>query len=180
MIPHEPRRLGYYANSHWLQAATLFVVVGSLAMGLLWALSDAKERAEKLLVELTVRNMRTGMQFAMGEVLMQQREGEMASWVGSNPVRWLGSPPGGYRGECSIEENRDLSGGEWCFQRVRRELVYRPHNADHLRALPASSGRKCRLLSWRVAGVPESMASGGFVGLRIEAASPCQWVLEQS
>lgn len=178
MIPHEPRTLGYYANAHWLQAATLFVVIGSMAMGLLWALSDAKERAEKLLVELTVRNMRTGMQLAMGEALMQQRAGEVASWVGSNPVLWLGSSPEGYRGECSAAESQGLSGGEWCFERERRELVYRPYRTDRLRAQPEDSGRQCEQLRWRVVRSPEGVAGGGFVGLRMEVASPCQWVLE--
>ena len=95
MIAHEPRSLGYYSASHWLQGAVVFVVLGSLALGLLWALNDAKERAEKQVVELTLRNMRTGMQFAMGEALLRRRESEMASWVGINPVLWLGAPPTG-------------------------------------------------------------------------------------
>ena len=132
MTPHEPRRLGYYATKKWVQHAVLFVVVGLIAVGLISALGDATEQAERQIVELTIRNMRTGMQRAMGEALMHQREGEMASWAGSNPVRWLDSPPAGYRGECSTAESRALSGGEWCFERGRRELVYRPRNLDRL------------------------------------------------
>ena len=93
MTPHEPRRLGYYATKKWVQHAVLFVVVGLIAVGLISALGDATEQAERQIVELTIRNMRTGMQRAMGEALMHQREGEMASWAGSNPVRWLDSPP---------------------------------------------------------------------------------------
>ena len=179
MISHEPRRLGYYATKNWFQRAVLFVVLGLLAIGLISALGDAKEEAEKQIVELTIRNMRTGMQRAMGEALMHQREGEMASWVGSNPVHWLDTLPAGYRGECSTAESWALSGGEWCFERGRRELVYRPRNSDHLRdskGVMKAVGRRCDLLSWRVARAPVSVASGGFVGLRIEAASSCEWV----
>lgn len=178
MTAHEPRRLGYYATKKWFQHAVLFVVAGLIAIALISALGDAKEEAERQIVELTIRNMRTGMQRAMGEALMRQREGEISSWVGSNPVRWLDSSPAGYRGECSEAESGALSGGEWCFQRGRQELVYRPHDIDRLHELSGETkavGRRCDLLRWRVARAPVSAASGGFVGLRIEAASPCQW-----
>ena len=178
MIAHVPRSPGYYTASHWLQGAVVLVLLGSLALGLLWALNDAKERAEKQVVELSLRNMRTGMKMAMGEALMRQREGEMVSWVGINPVLWLAGPPTGYRGECSAEESRNLSAGEWCFERENRVLVYRPRSSDHLRALVEGQSLECSQLSWRVTRVSESAASGGFIGLRIEAASPCRWVLE--
>jgi hypothetical protein len=178
MMPHEPRSLGYYAASHWMQGAMVLVVLGSLALGLLWALGDMKERAEKQVVDLTIRNMRTGMQLAMGEALIQQREREIASWVGGNPVGWLEAPPPGYRGECSAEESRGLSSGEWCFERVSRELVYRPDRVDHLRDSRGDEGRQCGQLRWRVARGSESAFSAGFVGLRIESASTCQLILD--
>lgn len=178
MIPHPPRSLGYYANSHWLQVAVLFTVLGSLVMGLLWALSDVTERAEKQVVELTVRNMKTGMQLAMGEALLHQRANEVASWVDGNPVLWLGSQPSGYRGQCSAEESRSLEGGEWCFELGNRELVYRPKNANHLRNSVGERDHQCEQLGWHVVRTSGSAASGDLVGLRIEATSSCQWVLE--
>lgn len=178
MMQLQPSRLGYYAASHWFQGAVLLAVLALIFNGLMSALNDASERAEKQGVELTIRNMRTGMKLAMGEAMMQQREGEMAAWVGSNPVRWLGSPPGAYRGECSVEESRNLSGGEWCFERNRRQLLYRPHRPDRLHPLPPGSELQCSHLSWRVERAPESVVSAGFVGLRLEAVAPCQWVQE--
>lgn len=178
MMQLQPWRLGYYAASHWFQGAVLLAVLALIFNGLMSALNDASERAEKQGVELTIRNMRTGMKLAMGEAMMQQREGEMAAWVGSNPVRWLGSPPGAYRGECSVEESRNLSGGEWCFERNRRQLLYRPHRPDRLHPLPPGSELQCSHLSWRVERAPESVVSAGFVGLRLEAVAPCQWVQE--
>ncbi len=180
MIPPEPRSLGYYGRAHWLPGAIVLVLLGALALGLLWALDDASERAERQVVELTLRNMRTGMQLAMGEALMRQREGEIASWAGSNPVHWLAAPPAGYRGECSADESRDLSGGEWCFERASRQLAYRPRHGDRLRAPEDGKARPCDRLHWIVAHAPERAESAGFAGLRIEAASPCQWVFEGS
>lgn len=177
MIPHQPRSLGHFAASHWLSGALVLVLFGALALGLLWALGDIKERAEKQVVDLTLRNMRTGMQLAMGEALMHQKAGEIESWFGSNPVRWLDTPPPGYRGECSADESRALADGEWCFERVSRELVFRPTKVDHLRVLPEAG--PCAQLRWRVARVSAGGAGGGLVGLRIEPASPCQWILDE-
>jgi len=179
MTPREPRTLGYYAASHWFQRAVLLVITGLIAIGLISALDRAKEQAERQLVDLTVRNMRTGMQLAMGEALMHQREAEIASWVGNNPVRWLSSEPKGYRGECSQAEGGELTGGEWCFEREQKKLIYRPRRIDHLRG--SVSGQACDRLVWRVTRVLDRGAdSGGFVGLRVEADPPCRWVLEES
>ena len=173
-----PRNLGYYARSHWLQGSICLLLVVFVGAWLLAALGEAQERAEKLAVELTVRNFRTGMQLAMGEALMQHRESEIAGWVGSNPVRWLGAPPDGYRGECSAQEARALPGGAWCFELQGHELLYRPRNAGHLRILAGAEGRDdSRLLRWRVGRASEGVAAGGFVGLRVEIVTPYEWFL---
>lgn len=177
MSLQEIRRPGHDATAHWFEWAVLWVVIGLLAFGLLSALHDASERAERQVVELTIRNMRTGMRLAMGEALMQQRESEMTAWVGNNPVHWLGSNPAGYRGECSTAESRELPAGAWCFDRDRRELVYRPRHTGHLRVPSTADKDRCEVLSWRVTRVPERMASGAFVGLRLAATADCRWVL---
>lgn len=174
MIPHEPRSLGYYASKNWFQRAVLLVVLGALAIGLIAALNDAKEQAERQLVDLTVRNMRTGMQLAMGEALMHQREREIATWAGTNPLRWLGTSPTGYRGECSALESQDMSGGEWCFVGERHELVYQPRRVERLQL--DGQQAQCRDLRWRVVNAPGAVDASGFSGLRIEAASNCRWV----
>ena len=171
MMAHEPRTLGYYAASHWFQAAVVFLMLGALALVLLRALNEVEEQAERQAVELTLRNMRTGMQFAMAEALMRQREGEVAAWAGSDPTRWLEVPPAGYRGECTAEERRNLPEGAWCFERDSRELVYQPRNTKQLRG--SESGQQCSLLAWRVARVADG-------AVRIEAASPCRWIFEGS
>ena len=174
----QARGADYYSGAYWFQGGVLFVLLGVLALWLLLALNEAKERAERQTVELTIRNMRTGMQYAMGEALMQQREHEIASWVGSDPVVWLGSSPSGYRGDCTAGERQALSGGEWCFERDRGVLVYQPRNSEHLRENRDGQDLPCAQLSWRVTRSPGSLVVGGLVGLRIEAASSCHWVFQ--
>lgn len=179
MIAREPRTLGYYAASHWFQWAVLLVILGGIGIGLLRALEQAREAAERQSVELTVRNMRTGMQLAMGEALMHQREAEIASWVGSNPVRWLSAEPKGYLGKCSQTDGRELNGGEWCFETAQKRLMYRPYRQDHLQAVV--EGRQCDRLSWSVTGLPDRAASSGnFGGLRFETDTLCRWSLDEN
>ena len=177
MMAHEPRTLGYYAASHWFQAAVVFLILGALALILLRALNEVEEQAEKQVVDLTLRNMRTGMQYAMAEALMRQRESEIAAWAGSDPTRWLELPPAGYRGECSPEERRNLPEGTWCFESVSRELVYQPRNTKQLR--DRGSGHHCSQLAWQVVRVADGAVEGAFVSVRIDATSPCRWFFEE-
>lgn len=170
MTPHEPRTLGYYAASHWFQSAVIFVLLAVLALVLLRALDEAEIRAERQAVELTVRNMRAGLQYAMSEALMHQQESEIAAWEGSDPTRWLQVRPAGYRGACTSVESKNLPEGAWCFERDGRRLVYRPRA---LMALHGPENELCKELSWRVARVDGGAAHGGFIGVRIEPASGC-------
>lgn len=176
MTAHEPRMLGYYAVSHWFQAAVVFVLLGVLALTILHALNEIEAKAERQSVELTVRNMRTGMQFAMADALVRKREHEIDAWIGSNPVRWLEIPPAGYRGGCSPEERQKLDVGAWCFDRVGRELVYNPR---HLGSLHSQvDGKPCQQLVWRVTDGLESKHAEGFFGARIVQGSTCGWAIE--
>ena len=178
MTAHEPRTLGYYAASHWFQAAVVFLMLGALALILLRSLNEVEEQAERQMVELTLRNMRTGMQFAMAEAIMPQHEGEIAAWAGSDPTRWLEVPPVGYRGECSPEGRRNLPEGAWCFDSEHQELVYRPRNTKQLHGFV--EGQQCSQLAWRVVSAGDGGEGGGSVGMRIEPASTCRWLLEGS
>jgi hypothetical protein len=118
------------------------------------------------------------MQFSMAEALMRQRESETAQWAGSDPTRWLEVPPAGYRGECSADERRDLPEGAWCFERGSQELAYRPRKKQQLRN--PDSGQQCNQLAWRVARAADGAVQGALGGVRIEAASPCRWLVEGS
>ena len=173
MTPREPRHPDYYVGKNWFQWAVLLVILGLLAIGLISALNDVKDEAERQMVDLTMRNMRTGMQLAMGEALMHQREVEIGTWAGANPVRWLGSSPTGYRGNCSALESQALSGGEWCFVSELSELVYQPLRVASLQADGAQ--HRCRDLRSRVMRAPGAVERDGFSGLGTEAASDCRW-----
>ncbi len=160
-------------GSRWLPVTLTAVMILSLVVWLLRALHEAQEMAEKTVIEVTVRNMRIGMQLAMGEAMMHGREAEIRNWAGSNPLQWLGVVPEGYRGECTAAESDALPAGGWCFDRQRRELAYAPRNATHLKL---RSGSDLPHLRWRVVAVAPQ--ENGQTGLRVENVTPYEWFLE--
>jgi hypothetical protein len=168
------RELNWWTASRWLSFAVSATVIAILAALLLDALKHEEERAEKLMVELTWRNMRSGLQLAKGEAMLHGREAEMAGWVGTNPLRWLASEPRGYRGECA-RPGDTLGAGEWCFDPARRELAYRPRNSQHLRLKQPGAGPK--LLRWRVAAAQPGTA-GSTEGVRVEYVTAFEWFSE--
>jgi hypothetical protein len=166
--------MNYWTASRWLSFVVAILIIAALIATLLMALAEAQERSEKLIVEVTYRNMRTGLQLAMGQAMMRGNDHEIAEWVGSNPLRWLGREPEGYLGECDSRGTQALAEGAWCFDRERRELVYRPRHTRHLRLPGESEGKK--ILRWRVmAAQPQS--AGVSAGLRVEYVTAVEWVL---
>jgi hypothetical protein len=171
MIRRVERSIGYYAGSHWFQVGVLFALVGVFALWLLEELEEARERVDQQVVEMTVRSMRTGMQFAVGEALLHQnRRKIVADWAGTNPVIWLAAPPHGYRGECSVAESRMMPSRSWCFERESRHLVYRTGKTVYRWQVSDSIG--CEDLRWQVVGSTNGPASE-MAGLRIEMVKPC-------
>lgn len=173
MIRGPERQLSYWTARRWLPFAMAMASIALLGTLLLEALAEAEERSEKLMVELTYRNMRTGLQLAKGEAMLRGRRQDIRNWAGTNPVRWLDSPPPSYRGDCG-QPAHELAEGEWCFDGVLRELVYRPRHARHLRmAGPEGTAKQLR---WRV--VPVSSSGGGNGDVRVEYVTSFGWFLE--
>ena len=168
------RRPDYYAGSNWLRWSVWILVVGVLVFKLEQALDEANAQAERLATELTVRNMRTGLQLATGEALMHGKEREIETWVGTNPVEWLGVPPSGYIGECVQAGRGTLSKGEWCFDSSSHELAFRPRHSANLSARSGSEER-CDELRWWVTRAEQGGSVPGLGGLRIERANSCGW-----
>lgn len=179
--------LGPYAGSRWFMGVVALVLVAVFAAWLLNALREAQALAEKMVVEQTIQNMRTGLKVAMGEALIAGRGNEVRTWAGSNPVHWLGGAqeeiggrngvvsvmgsnitgvPEGYRGECTTGDIARLSAGDWCFDREARQLVFRPRQNV---AGNATTGRHDDgVLRWQVVAVAPPAKALGFIGLKLE------------
>lgn len=111
------RQLG----SNKFEFAITVMIFGVLATALLARLNAIQEEAERTEVELTVRNIRVGIQLAIGEHIMRGEEDRIGEVAQASPVDFLGHKPRGFT-EAKLPE----APGQWTYDPVRRELGYQP------------------------------------------------------
>jgi len=172
--PPAARGLPYFLSSRWLPLAISLLLLALLAKVLLDHLDRAEAASEKLMLELTLRNMTVGLQAAKGDALVAGREQEIASWQGQNPIRWLGEGLHGYQGPCATA-GHSLPGGQWCFDEQAGELIYAVKKTAYVHD---QSGAELALLRWRVAR-PAMLAPGvgSVLALKIEPVEAVVWSL---
>lgn len=103
--------------------AIVVAVFGILAAALLVRLNEIEAEAERTEVDLTVRNIRVGIQLAIGERIMRGEEESLDEITGASPLDFLGHKPRGY-GDGRVAEVP----GQWAYDPVRRELSYMPRS----------------------------------------------------
>lgn len=125
-------------------------VIAAIALiaGIVFLAVEAQ--SERMAVSLAIRNMRSGLQWAMAQRLMRSEEDKIAELVGANPLDFLG-PVGA-----------EIPNARWQFDAKRRELIYRP-------AIQAAFGGMGEL-RWRIDGVPA--ANARVTGLRLVEVPP--------
>ena len=118
-----------------VEFAAATAIVGIICVVLLQRMLYLQEYAEMMAMDLTVANMRTGLRYKTGDLLMSDRVSEISTLADENPVSWLQNHPDNYLGEFDLKPETDLR-GKWYFDRTRRELVYTTNNRRHF--LPVS------------------------------------------
>jgi hypothetical protein len=137
--------------------ATVISVLAVVFLGALWRVQG---QAEAMLVDITLRNMATGLRLHQLELLLRSDARGMAALAGSNPVAWLGTAPAHYLGE--VEGDPPVRAPAWYFDTRRRELVYRPGAGSF--PLPEGASE----LRWRV---EHAGGSAAMPGARIRAVT---------
>jgi hypothetical protein len=127
----DQRQSGFSVFEFVVAVAIVAVCGGVLLQRMLYL----QEYAEKTAMDLTVANMRTGLRYRTGDLLMRDRVSEISTLADENPVNWLQTSPDNYLGEFDRQPSNDLR-GNWYFDKTRRELVYTVNNRRHF--LPAS------------------------------------------
>jgi prepilin-type N-terminal cleavage/methylation domain-containing protein len=116
-----------------LVAAITIVVI--CAGVLLQRVLYLQEVAERTAMDMTIANLRTGLRYKTGDLLIRDKVSEIATLADENPVNWLQNPPDNYLGEFDFSPDTELR-GNWYFDKTRHELVYTINNRRHF--LPAS------------------------------------------
>ncbi|MDP2823615.1 MAG: hypothetical protein Q8O52_13180 [Sulfuritalea sp.] len=101
--------------------AIAVAVFGILATALLLRLNVIQEEAERTEVDLTIRNIRVGIQLAIGERIMRGEEARIAEVAEASPVDLLGHRPRGF-----VDAPAAQISGQWAYDPMRRELSYLP------------------------------------------------------
>lgn len=164
-----------FSGSHWLNLAVVACVLSICLAWFLVALETTQALAERTMVDVAARGMRTGLQLAVGEAMMRGRAEEVALWHGENPVRWLAPAPARYRGECSPMEAEQLPAGVWCFERESRQLIYAPRHARYLRLTRGDETREGLRLRWRVVVARDP---SGFPSASVQLVTPYVWQID--
>lgn len=129
--------------------AVTVAIFGVLAVLLLARLNAIQAEAERTEVDLTIRNIRVGIQLAIGERIMRGEEGRIIEVAEASPVDFLGHKPRGFSDGRIAEAS-----GQWAYDPIGRELSYVPRLPEAF----AGAGK----LRWRY--VAHIDASGRTVG----------------
>ena len=133
--------------------AVFVAIFGILAAVLMVRLNAMQGEAERMEFELTLRNMRVGIQHAVSERILRGEEQRIVEVVQANPLEFL------VRDRQGHPDGQSAGGPEgWEYDPVRRELQYRPRMAEAF----ADAGP----LRWRYAARRDS--SGRIVGATLE------------
>lgn len=157
------------------ELAVVALILGVLALFLLDRLLTYQEMAEKTVVELTAMNMRSGMRYRVAELMAHNQEGEIATLVGENPIKWLETAPPNYLGELREPQDNRIAPGNWYFDKSERVLHYRIKRERNF--VPGPSGK--HELRFRVMALSERGAAGGtgmpVHGVALTLVEPYRW-----
>jgi len=100
--------------------------------------------------------MRTSLRYRVADMLIHNKDREIAGLVGANPVRWLTAPPPNYLGEIAQPRGDRITPGNWYFDVGKKELIYRVKNTKHFMARPGEQQQ----LRFRVAALQKRTPVG--------------------
>lgn len=165
------------AGAGKLEAMMALLMISILAAALLERLLLYQEIAEKTAMETTVINLRSALRLQVAELRMQNRTQELIRLVETNPIEWLGAPPPNYAGERVNPSASAIPPGNWCFDRSRRQLIYRPQRTRLLKV----SGEEEKLIRYQVTATIRKDKDGtptGAEGLAFSLMSQYDWSVD--
>ena len=105
--------------------AIIVAIFGVLAVLLMVRLNAIQAEAERTEVDLTVRNIRVGIQLAIGERIMHGQEDRIDEVAQASPIDFAAAPSGERPRSFSTARFPEAP-GQWAYDPLSRELSYRP------------------------------------------------------
>src|SRR6185436_752920 len=120
-----------------------------------------QEYAEKTAMEMTAKNIRTGLRYKVADLILDNRMAEISTLADENQLNVIPDKPPNYLGELDSAPMVHPK-GQWYFDRRNRELVYTVNNRRHF---SPSSYRdfsvRYRLMRTSAGAVTDSSARNG-------------------
>ncbi|HWH47135.1 MAG TPA: hypothetical protein VN664_04980 [Burkholderiales bacterium] len=134
-----------------------------------------QEYAEKTAMEMTAKNIRTGLRYKVADLILDNRMAEISTLADENPLNVLAEKPPNYLGELDSAPMVDPK-GQWYFDRRNRELVYTVNNRRHF---SPSSYRdfsvRYRLMRTSAGAVTDSSARNGGTWISLVLVAEYGW-----
>lgn len=142
------------SGRRWQTGLTRVEWIASLLVGavlstvLLIKLTHYQEFARTAVMEMTVTNMRSGLRMRVAELVMANRNAELAGLLQQNPIEWLDAPPPNYVGMLQQPDRDALKPDSWYFDPTQHELVYLiPRNSMQFGAAPGAKSLQVRVVA---------------------------------
>jgi len=160
-----------------VELAVAVCVIAILAGILLDRFTFYQEVAERTQMERTVAILRSALALKAAGLMTSGRFADIPSLDGDNPMAWLAERPANYIGERYDPREDEVPPGSWYYDRLARELVYRPRLSRDF--VPDGNGRRearFRAVA-RVAGLPgaQGAARAEVSELTVIASRPYVW-----
>ena len=156
-----------------LELSVAIAIISVLGATMLQRLFHAQEVAEKVAMESMISNLRTALRVRVGELLIADRAAEIVALAGANPVDWLESQPGNYRGAVSGAPGA-VARGQWYFDVMSRELVYTANSRRHFTS-STYSDYTVRLKVLPILNANEGTSQGQPVWVRLAVMADYTW-----
>jgi len=156
-----------------LELVVCIIIISVLIALLLNRLGFYKEMLEKAAMESTLRNIKTGLQVHLAELIVTNRQAEAPRLETEDPVRWLEVKPPNYGGRYPVPPEP----GTWYFDASTRQLVYVVMTGSRLHVGDETDPKQVR---FRARLVKDRLKLNGFTvegvsGVTLLPVRPYQW-----
>jgi general secretion pathway protein G len=160
-------------GSSLFELGVALIIISVLAAVLLNRLGYYKEMLEKAAMEATLRNIKTGLQVQLAELIVTNRQAQAARLEHEDPLQWLDEKPPNYGGSYRTPPDA----GTWYFDSGTHELVYVVNTGSRLEldtgAEPKQVRFRARLLKDRLKLFGNGVES--VAGVTLLPVRPYRW-----
>jgi Tfp pilus assembly protein PilE len=162
-----------------LQLSVAVIVIGVLMVVLLDRVDFYRELVEKTAMEQLAREMGWALRLRAAELMLANRNDEIARLDGANPIDATEMQVANYAGAGTSAQENAVPAGRWYFNTQSRELVYFPALTSNFVKHDEARPR----IAWRATVIRQVTQPGGRprpVWVRFELVAPYRWFEERA